>query len=174
MLAMILKKINSPLLIILLLLVTFFPVLFLGKALYFLDISSLDQALITYAFSIIKKGEFPLFNPGLLSGIPLVGAYPSLFYPPMLLFLIFPFHFAYGLLVVSHFFLAGLGIFFILKHWNLRNQACLAGAVIFTFNGFIFESQYVYNIIFSSALIPWIFLYAEKLTENRTFKNFFY
>ncbi len=170
-----LKKLNSPILILgLLLLIIFYPVLFGNKALFLIDVASLDQGLTTYVVNLVKKGEFPLFLTNLLSGNPLLGVYPPLYYPPMLLFLILPFHLAFCLLVILHLFLAGLGVYLTGIHWKLSKAGSLYGALIYSLNGYMMESQNMYQWLFAFCWIPFIFLYTEKTIDNKNFKNFLF
>lgn len=161
------KIVLSPVnLLLLYLLIVFSPVLFLDRGLFYLDIQGLDQPLVSFVVESIKNGEFPFWNPKILSGIPLLAVYPGIFYPPFVLFFIFPFHQAYGILVVFHFFLAGIGIYLICRYWKLSKAGSLTSALMFSLNGYSFEQHFVPSMLFSFVWLPFIFLFTEKLLKD--------
>jgi hypothetical protein len=164
---------NYPVLfILLLLLIIFFPVLFLNKALFYRDITNLEMPLSFYTVNSFKNLEIPLWNPYIFSGIPNTGLQPPIFYPSILFFLIFPYHIALGLLLVIHLFFAGLGVYKICRYWDIGKTGSLIGGMIFSLNGCMLNISDTYYMLFSISWIPFIFLYSEKLIHEGKIKNF--
>ena len=126
------KEKYYPFVVLFLLLLIFFPCVFLGKTLYYRDLSIQDFPLITYSMELLRKGEFPFWNPYLFSGTPQFATIqPPIFYPTTIFFLLLPFHLGLTLSLLVHYFLAGLGVYLIGKHWKLSPLACLFGAITF-------------------------------------------
>jgi hypothetical protein len=166
------KILNSPFYLLILLIIFFFPVLFLNKTLFFRDITAYDYPLISYIVKILKNGEIPLWDPYIFSGFPQMASLePAVFYPGIILFLILPFHLALGFSLLIHYFIGGFGIYLIGRNWKLSPTSCLIGAVVFTFNSYCFELNSVYYILFAVSWIPYIFLYVEKNIEQLNLKN---
>ena len=79
-----------------------------------------------------SRGEFPLWNPLILSGAPLV-ADPlfSVWYPPTWLTIILPVTQAYNILFILHLAWAGLGMFLFLRKIGKSRAASILGALAF-------------------------------------------
>jgi hypothetical protein len=65
-----------------------------------------------FGFGELRKGNLPLWNPHLFSGLPFLAGFKSaLFYPPNLIFLVLPGTLAANALIALDVFLAGLFFF---------------------------------------------------------------
>jgi hypothetical protein len=165
------KFIKPPVLILFLLILIFFPTIFWGKTLFYRDISIYGYPTVTYVVNSLKSGEFPLWNTMLFSGVPqMATVQPPLFYPNIILFILFPFHIALSLALVIHYFLAGLGVYLIGKYWKLNNLAALFGGIVFALNGYMFELNSLESIIFVATWLPYLFLYIEKFLDKPSLK----
>lgn len=164
---------RTPLLILILLFIIYFPTFFSGKSLFYRDLSIHDYPLSLFISKIIKNGEIPLWNPDLLSGFPQLGStQPPIFYPNIILFLLLPFNIALSLSLIIHYFLAGLGVYMLARFWQIDKTAALAGGVVFSLNGYLFESSNLQYTVYPVAWIPFIFLSVEKLLEKQSLNNF--
>jgi len=167
------KFLHPSLIVLGLLILIFFPQLFLGKALFYRDLSIQDYPLTMYVIDTIKNGQFPLWNPYLFSGFPqMASLQPPIFYPTTYLFFILPFHLGLAFSLIIHLFLAWLGVYLLCRYWNFAKETSLIAGVIFAFSGFMFEIHSMYYILLAITWFTYIFLYTEKFLNNSNLKNF--
>lgn len=153
------------------LLIVFFPVIFQGGEIFGVDIRTLDDGLIYYVFDSLKKGFYPHILMNLSSGIPFASAYPSIFYPTMWFYFFFDYSTAFAFSIVLNYLIAFIGVYAVGQYFKLNKYACFIGGLIFSINGYSFESQGQQTMVFANAWIPWLFLYANKLIDNLSLKN---
>lgn len=152
----------------------------------------------TYRFAQewLTRGIIPLWNPFIFGGMPFIGDIQSaLFYPPNLItyFLSNPLQYRdLEYLSVFHFYLAGAGMFALLRYGNWTNHsrknrlerrttdrnldaptvrglnlfACLAGAVAFEFSDLFITHFGNLNLIASAAWLPVTFLFFACALQN--------
>ncbi len=168
------KKKYILLILLIPLILIFFPTLFLGKTLFYRDISIHDYPLNQYIIESYKSGEFPLWNPYLFSGLPqMASLQPAMFYPSILIFLFLPFHIAFSISLIIHYFLSGLGIYLIGRYWSLSKTASLTGGIVFALNGYMFELTSLSYILYAVTWVPYIFLFTNKILDKPAFKDFY-
>jgi hypothetical protein len=148
-------------------LVVFFPCLFLGKSYFH------DDLLISFNISRqflrdqIASGHFPLWDPFLMGGQPLLGdpgdmaAYPFL-YPTLL----FPDGLGLSFFLFLHMTLAALGTRYLLRQFNLSEEACRVGAVTFSLSGFFWWEIIHPNILAAFGWLPWFMALLEKFIQK--------
>lgn len=153
------------------LLIIFFPVVFQGGALFGTDIISLDEGLIYSIIKSIKSGYYPHVLMNFSSATPFNGAYPSLYYPFFWIYFFFDYTKSFTFILLINYLIAFLGLYAVGRYFKFNTYGCFLGGVIFSLNGFLFESQGQPTMVFASAWIPWIFLYSNKLIENLSLKN---
>lgn len=96
----------------------------------------------------LLQGVLPLWNPYTGGGEPFLSNMESaVFYPPNLLFLLFPVPTANVILVTLHVFLAGFGVWLACRAWRISQQGSLLAAI-----SFAFSTQMVTRIEFFSFL----------------------
>jgi len=140
----------------------------------------------TYEFAAEwwRRGVIPLWNPYLFGGMSFVGdIQASLFYPPNLLtfFLTNPLTYRdLELLAVLHFFLAGAGMYALLRFGNViaspwshsmggsSRAACLAGAVAFAFSDLFITHFGTLNLIASAFWLPLVFLFVSLALDKKS------
>ncbi len=133
----------------------------------------------TYSFaqSWITRGVLPLWNPYIFGGAPFVGdIQTALFYPPNLLvyFLSNPLTYRdLELLAVLHFYIAGAGMYALLRYAPLRENgrglrrlAALAGALAFEFSDLFITHFGNLNLIAAAAWLPFAFLFFMRALET--------
>lgn len=87
---------------------------------------------------IVKQGQFPLWNPYLFSGTPLLANFQSAVFSPLnILFLFFPFSLGWSLLVLLQPLLAALFMLIFLRELKISSWGAVTGAIAFAFCGFI-------------------------------------
>ena len=131
--------------------------LFSSKNFYFRDILNFHYPLRKILIESYSRGEFPLWNPFIYLGQPML-ANPNYmaFYPTNLLHLFLPFNYAFKLHFILHPIMAGLGAYFLQRRLGICNVAALTGSLAYEFSGTVLSFLNLYNIIPAVALLPWI------------------
>ncbi len=161
--------------ILLFLIIIFFPLIFSGKTLFYRDISMQDFPLMGFVINSLKNFEFPLWNPYLFCGFPqMASLQPPLFYPLTIIYYFFPFSIAMGIFLVIHYFIAGLGIYLIERYWQQSKISSLIGGIVFSLNSYLFEWNSLQFMLIAITWLPFIFLFTEKLLDKLGYRNFFY
>ncbi len=119
---------------------------------------------------LFESNGFPLWTPYFYAGQPFI-AVPEhyLFDLNFLYILLFRNIFlSMNLAVISYFFLAGLGMYFLAYEIVRKKNAAFIAAIVFMFNGlmhtFILNGHL--NILESYALMPFVFLFAYKALNS--------
>ncbi|MBI2523134.1 hypothetical protein HYW19_01970 [Candidatus Woesearchaeota archaeon] len=153
----------------------------LGNIHYVNDMTFQSENIRKFLF---ESNGFPLWTPYFYAGQPFI-AIPEhyLFDLNFLYILLFRNIFlSMNLAVISYFFLAGLGMYFLAYEIVKKKNASFIASIIFMFNGlmhtFILNGHL--NILESYALMPFVFLFAYKALNsgkwllNSTIAAFFF
>jgi hypothetical protein len=119
-------------------------------------------------FDAWRKGEAPIMNPYQLAGQPLTANSQSGgFYPLHMIFAFVPGStgFKIILLGILHLFIAGLGMFTLLRNMKVSEHGAIVGAIGFSLSQFMVAWAPLASVPTTVAWIPWIM--AGILTENR-------
>jgi len=101
-----------------------------------------DPAILHYplwltARRFMRQGHWPLWNPHILCGTPLLAdTMCNPFDPVNLATLLLPDDIAWGLMILVHFVIAGWGVYVYLRSLGLRRVAGIAAATCYMLNGF--------------------------------------
>jgi hypothetical protein len=146
-----------PLLLAFLGVLFFADTLFSSKNFYFRDLLNFHLPLRKVMIDSYARGEFPLWNPRVYLGQPMLANpnYMAL-YPTILLNLVLPFAYAFKLHLILHAILAGIGIFFLQRRMGIAPLPSLAGSVAYQFSGAVISMLNLYNIAPCVALLPWV------------------
>ncbi len=138
-------------------LIFFADALFSSKNFYYRDILNFHYPLRKVLVDSFARGEFPLWNPYIYLGQPML-ANPNYmaFYPTNLLHLLFSFNYAFKLHFILHPIAGGLGMYFLGRRIGIQWLAALAGALAYEFSGAVLSFINLYNIVPAVALMPWI------------------
>lgn len=145
----------------------FFPALLGGKMLWGADIQTLELVFKTAAMRAQARGEWPLWMPELLGGMPGIAASNLVFLHPLELALrllgVAPWR-AFGLESAAEVAFAGLGTWLLLRRFQCSRSAALLGALAFMLSGTQISLLYAGHInnIKAIAMIPWVFWGALK------------
>ncbi len=124
----------------------------------------------TFGFGELRRGNLPLWNPHLFSGMPFLGGFQSaLFYPPHLLHLIFPIAPAVNLLIGIHVFLCGLFTLLWTRQRGLHPLAGFVTAVLLMFCGPFFlhiQAGHLPHLL-TMAWVPLLFLSIDAWLVTR-------
>lgn len=126
------------------------------------------------AYSMLKSGYLPLWNPYSFSGVPLLAAFQAgVFYPINLIFFIFPFWLGWSFYIILQPVLAGIFLYLYLDNLKLKKQASFLGALVFSFSGFSVSWLLWGNVIHTALWLPLILLSIDKLISAKRRKEIF-
>jgi hypothetical protein len=139
----------------------YFEVLFGGKVF----VSPDSQASRVLAESIKDKALFPQYMPYIFSGMPATLVYnnPLTYFPNTILI-----WFSTMWQHLSHYLLAGLGMFLLLKEWKVNWLSAMVGAIAFVFStNMIAQEVFGHGgLMMTAAYIPIIMWVLEKSIHN--------
>jgi hypothetical protein len=122
-----------------------------------------------------ENGAFPLWTPYFYSGQPFIGI-PEYYIFDLNFLYIFLFKnifLSMNLAVMSYFFLAGLGMYFLVYEITKKRNAAFIASLIFMFNALMYQfilSGHL-NILEGYALIPFVFLFTYKALHKKWLSN---
>jgi hypothetical protein len=126
-----------------------------------------DYGFFAYPLAHFQKecfwhGELPFWNPYNNCGVPFLAQWNTLpLYPPSLIYLALPLEWSLGFFSLAHLWFAGLGMFFLARHWTGNNFAAAFAGVAFSFNGFTLNLLMWPSHIATFAWMPWVVLAVE-------------
>lgn len=116
------------------------------------------------AVELEKNFQLPLWNPYNFSGAPLLANNQSaVFYPLNIVFFIFPFSFAWSLLIFLEPFLAGMFMFFYLQNKKINIFASSIASVAFAFSGFMVAWLEWGTLVHALLWLPLLLLCIDKI-----------
>jgi len=155
--------------LLLLVLLLFFPVAFLGEGFYFRDLTFNHLARKTVATDALLEGVPPLWNPYLNMGEPLL-ANPNnaTVHPSNLLFLVLPFFTAFNWAVLLELMLAGVSLYLLQRRWNVRPLAAFVAASGYLLSGHLLSLGNFWNALAAAAPAPLALLAADIAARSRS------
>jgi hypothetical protein len=103
------------------------------------------------------RGEWPLWNPYSLCGVPFLAQWNTLvLYPLSLIYLLLPLCWSLPFFCLVHLFWAGLGMYFLTRAWTRNNLAAAVAGIIFAFNGLSLNFLMWPSHIATFSWLPWI------------------
>lgn len=102
------------------------------------DVVSFTFPMQMLAIDLMKQGHWPLWNPLILTGTPLLANFQSApFSPTNFLYFIFDKLDAWSLQIMTQIFLAALFLYFLLREFGRSKIASILGGLFFAFAGFM-------------------------------------
>lgn len=145
----------------------FRDVLFGGEAFFGRDMTPFFYPMKDFLARSVRAGEFPMWNPFILNGVPFFGSLqPGHLYPGSLVFYLLPMPQAFNLGIVLHFVVAGAGSYLLLRRWDLGRAAALFGSIAFMLGGFLVSLGNFYNNIQTAAWLPWLLLTWDRFAAT--------
>lgn len=132
------------------------------------DVPSVIYPQRLLAIEQIKQGIWPLWNPLMFSGYPLLATFQSAVLNPLnLLYFVMPFVDAWSLQVMSQTFLAGIWTFLFLRSIKCCRLAALFGGVAFGLSGFmVFWLEF--NVLgHVASMIPLLLFLVTKFLDSK-------
>jgi hypothetical protein len=123
-----------------------------------------------FAVGSLRRGDLPLWNPYLSSGVPFVAnPQPGLFYPPVWLITVLPATRVVGLLLILHMWLAGVGMYVWLRSEKLGEPGAWFGAVVFALSGYFTArvSAGQSDVVMTQSWLPWILFAINRAMNTR-------
>ncbi|MEW6621111.1 MAG: YfhO family protein [bacterium] len=121
-----------------------------------------------FSASAIKEGIIPFWNPYLFAGIPnLAALQPAVFYPMSILTYIFPFFFGIKLFIISHFTLASIFTYLLMRNFNISRTGSLISSVTYGFGGFVLSVVDMLTTLSAATWTPLILLFYTKALTNK-------
>ncbi|MBX2991771.1 MAG: YfhO family protein [Bacteroidetes bacterium] len=152
----------------------FFHKIILGQAYFWEDFIYQNYPFRTFAATSLASGELPLWNPYTFNGMPfLADIQTTVLYIPCLLLTLFVSngslnYYWLELMIILHFVLAGVGMFYLAKSFKLNNIPALFAAVAYMLSGYmIVHAIHQQNV----TLVAWyplvVLLFRKALSEQR-------
>jgi hypothetical protein len=146
----------------------FLPAVWNGSVLCPDDGTIFNTPLRVAAANITLGGSFPLWNPYIFSGMPLLGAAQGgLLFPPNWFYLVFDAPVATNLMVVTSYLIAALGAYLYAR----RAGASIAGSVVtslaWQWGGFLVGQIGHINIVQTGACLPWVLWALDGYGQGR-------
>lgn len=101
------------------------------------DVPSFMYPMQVFGVSLMKNLQWPLWNPSILAGAPLLANFQSApFTFTNVFYLIFRNEYAWSAQIIAAHFFAGLFTYILLKYWKVSKISAILGGIIFSFSGF--------------------------------------
>jgi Bacterial membrane protein YfhO len=149
------KDAHWVVLLLLLNLAFFGDALFTDKTFFVRDVSFFHYPLKKLVTEAYARGEWPLWNPYIQLGQPLLANPNSMaFYPTQILFQLLPFEVAFDLHFVLHCMLAGIATFYLGRALGLPGHSAFLSAAVYNFGGVTLSFLNLFNILPVVAILP--------------------
>lgn len=135
------------------------------------DLSHQFLAWRSFAAEALRKGHLPLWNPYTYSGEPFLAGFQSaVFYPPNLLFLVFPLFRAAHLSLLIHGFILSGGMYRWASQRGLHPIAAALCGLILPLTGPVFPHFYAGQLpnLCTLAWAPWMFAGLDQWQDSGT------
>lgn len=141
----------------------FGDILFAGRQLFLRDLTRYYYPTKQIIRAVILDGNFPFWNPYYSAGQPMA-ANPEyeVFYPLQWFILLPDYNIGYQLHIVSHIWVALIGMYLLLRSMRLGIPASCFGALTFGIGGLYMSMVNLLPILFCAAWMPLILLFARR------------
>jgi len=134
------------------------------------DVPSFIYPMQTFAFDLVREGNWPLWNSRILGGIPLLANFQSApLSSTFFLYFLFDKSTAWSFqIILAHIFAASF-TYLLLRHWRVSKWGSILGGVIFAFSGYnLIWSQWNGHVL-TAAFIPLILLLEDKWLKEKSY-----
>ncbi len=137
-----------------------FPQVFLGLQTFVArDFGFFAFPLAHFQRECFWHGEIPFWNPYNNCGVPFLAQWNTMpLYPPALVYLALPLAWSLSFFCLLHLWFAGLGIYFLARHWTGNKFAAAFAGVAFAFNGFTLNLLMWPSHMATFSWMPWVVL----------------
>ncbi len=146
----------------------FSPVVFSSKTFASRDMYAFYYPRQFFAAECIKSGILPLWNPHLASGVPfLANLQSSVFYPLSIIYYLLPFELGFKYFIVLHYFMAGLWMFLLMRHWKYEAYSCMVAAIVFMLGGYMVSILDNVSFLTAAVWLPLIVLLYDLFLKEK-------
>ncbi len=152
----------------------FFHKILLGQAYFWEDFIYQNYPFRVFAATSLAQGELPLWNPYTFNGMPfLADIQTTVLYVPSLLLTLFVsngtlHHYWLALMIILHFVLAGVGMFYLAKSFPLGNVPALFAGAAYMLSGYMIVHAIHQQNVTLVAWYPLVVLFFRRaLSEQR-------
>jgi hypothetical protein len=132
-----------------------------------LDFGQFSYPLAFYFREAFWRGEVPLWNPLNNCGMPFLAQWNTMtLYPLSLFYLVFPLPWSLGVFGLVHLWLAGLGMYFLVRAWTGSGLAAAFAGTVFAFNGLTWFGLIWPQVLAALAWMPWVVLAIERAWQQ--------
>ncbi|MFA4905304.1 MAG: YfhO family protein [Candidatus Margulisiibacteriota bacterium] len=111
-----------------------------------------------------RAGHFPLWNPYIFCGMPLLAAMQiGFFYPLTILYYLLPFDLAFNYYIILHYFLAACFTYLLMRHYQLGRPASFMSGMLFAFSGYLLSVSNMNTSLTSVVWLPLVVLWWDKV-----------
>jgi hypothetical protein len=124
---------------------------------------------------ILANHSMPLWNPYMMSGMPLLASFSfHIIYPGNWLYFFLPVKFTMGYQYILHFCLMGIFFYYFAKHLGLSRRAAFIGGLLYVFNGHFITLVYPGHgsKIFTITYLPLALMFLDRALDSRPLFNF--
>jgi len=143
-----------------------------GQALGAHDMRALFYPWFDFVRAELIQGRLPLWDPYQFNGYPFLhNPQVGFFYPPTWLAILLPTGIGIGLYVLLHVWLAGLGMFLLVRQQGGSGAGALLSGLVFAFSGFVGARLWAGHIgvVATVAWLPWMLAALSwSVTTRRT------
>jgi hypothetical protein len=141
----------------------FLPVLLGSQTFFFRDYAIFSYPLAAYHKEAFLRGEIPFWNPFNSCGLPFLAQWNTMvFYPLSILYVALPLPWSLNFFCLLHFWLGGLGMYFLARSWTQNSFAGSVAGLAFMFNGVVLSCLKWPNNIAALGLMPWVVLLTDR------------
>ncbi|OGR95018.1 MAG: hypothetical protein A2902_04265 [Elusimicrobia bacterium RIFCSPLOWO2_01_FULL_64_13] len=138
-----------------------------GKTFFMRDLTYLFHPWRSLSSQMLQAGDFPLWNPYEMGGMPfLANCQSAILYPWTALFGFFGFVPGLKMFHLAHYALAGIGFYLLGIRLGLRGTAAFAGCLIAAYNGYALSRHEFVSALGSWAWFPWVLLFSHSPGES--------
>lgn len=154
----------------LLLVITFWPAVTLREIFYFGDIFRHYYPLRVAYARALAEGRLPLWTSSLVAGYPLLaeGQIGALYPPNIILCALLPVEVALNVSILTHFLLAGVGMYLFCRSLSLHRGPSLTGGIVFMMGGFLVAHLNHISILSVAAWLPYLMLAGRHTLDTYT------
>ncbi len=133
------------------------------------DLFVLYYPMLDYAFSSLREGRLPLWNPYQLGGLPFLAILQhGMLYPLHLPYLFLPTHRAMELVTVLQIVLAGwLAALYVRRAFGVSRTAAFVAGAVFMVNTYTLYASFALNQLASLPWLPLLFLGVDQAIRTR-------
>ncbi len=156
------------------------PMLFFSPLFFTYGLGPFEDDLIQYFPNLVWLGrqiqahQLPFWNSLAYGGYPQIGDPQSgVFYPLNWVSVFLPDAVMYPLLIIIHYWIAGLGMYRLGRTWHLSRTSTLFGALAWMFCGFMLAHRTHYTILASTSWMSVGFYLWTRIIQGRHLRQFF-